>query len=55
MNDHQQQSIACIESLIFVTRGGSRTTAASKMVLFVIIVNGFQPVIKLAKIDCCKC
>ena len=33
----------------FVTRGGSRTTATSKMELFVIIVNGFQPLTIITK------
>ena len=30
-------------------RGGSRTVATSKMELFVIIVNGFQPLIIITK------
>ena len=32
-------------------RGGSRTTAASKMERFVIIVNGFQPLIIITKLS----
>ena len=32
-----------------LTRGGSRTAATSKMELFVIIVNGFQPLIIITK------
>ena len=33
-----------------VTRGGSRTAATSKVELFVIIVNGFQPLFIISKI-----
>ena len=36
-----------IKSIIF--RGGSRTTATSKMERFVIIVNGFQPLTIITK------
>ena len=33
----------------FPVRGGSRTAATSKMELFVIIVNGFQPLTIITK------
>ena len=33
----------------FRSRGGSRTAATSKMELFVIIVNGFQPLTIITK------
>ena len=32
-----------------ISRGGSRTVATSKMELFVIIVNGFQPLTIITK------
>ena len=35
--------------LINQTRGGSRTAATSKMELFVLIVNGFQPLTIITK------
>ena len=34
---------------MMIIRGGSRTVATSKMELFVIIVNGFQPLTIIAK------
>ena len=36
--------IAVNSTMIVQSRGGSRTAATSKVELFVIIVNGFQPV-----------
>ena len=36
-------------SVKWVHRGGSRTAAISKMELFVIIVNGFQPITIITK------
>ena len=35
--------------LYYFLRGGSRTTATSKMVLFVMIVNGLNPLIIITK------
>ena len=38
-----------VKLLQAVDRGGSRTVATSKMELFVIIVNGFQPLTIITK------
>ena len=47
-NDNDKESAG---KVIFnsVTRGGSRTVATSKVELFVIIVNGFQPLTIITK------
>ena len=39
----------CIDTFIYIHRGGSRAAATSKMERFVIIVNGFQPLTIITK------
>ena len=47
-NSYKNQRNFCLK-LLCQTRGGSRTTATSKMEHFVIIINGFQPLTIITK------
>ena len=44
-----ENSYAMFQIKVVLDRGGSRTAATSKMELFVIIVNGFQPLTIITK------